>query len=54
MFFDNLKTPKGVYCEGRKATKPVPKVPTHFSYRIEANLLSFNQTTAQTVRDFYT
>ena len=43
-----FQTPKGVYCAGRKATKPVPKVPTHFSYRIEANLISFNQTTAHT------
>lgn len=42
-----IKTPKGVYCEGRKATKPLPKVPNRFSYRIEATLVDLNQTTSQ-------
>lgn len=42
-----FETPKGVYCEGRKPTKNLPKVPNKFSYRIEITLVDLNKTTSQ-------
>lgn len=42
-----FETPRGKWCPGRKATKPVPKVPSRFSYRIEATIPEVNVTTSQ-------
>lgn len=42
-----FETPRGVYCEGRKATKPLPNVPNAFSYKMEINLIENKDTTAQ-------
>jgi hypothetical protein len=46
-----FKTPIGVYCPGRKPTKPLPKIPPHFSFRIEATSTDLNITVNQAVRN---
>ena len=50
-FFPFAQTPVGIFCPGRKPTKKLPKIPTHFSYRIEGTSEELKLSVNQAVSD---